>query len=132
MSAAAKVIRGVAIYDIVATAGMAVPGLSVVTIGLFRQLHESLGLAGEFPEFGPMHHTFVNCVGIVVIAFSLIRIRTPTRFPTLCDCGARLAVATAILFHTFGGGMSRVFLAFVFTELGGLLLNLWALRDVRE
>jgi hypothetical protein len=132
MSTAAKLIRGVAIYDIVATAGMAVPGLSVLTLGLFRQLHLSLGLAGDFPEFGPMHHTFVNCVGIVVIAFSLIRLRTPVRFPTLCDCGARLAVASAILFHTYVGGMSRVFLVFVFSELGGLVINLWALRDVRD
>ncbi len=132
MSAAAKLIRGVAIYDIVATAGMAVPGLSVVTLGLFRQLHLSLGLAGDFPEFGPMHHTFVNCVGIVVIAFSLIRIRTPVRFPTLLDCGTRLAVASAILFHTYVGGMSRVFLVFVLSELGGMVINLWALRDVRD
>ena len=74
----------------------------------------------------------MNCVGIVVVAFSLIRIQTPTRFPTLCDCGARLAVASTILYHTYVGGMSRVFLAFVFSELGGLLLNLWALRDVRD
>lgn len=132
MSAAAKVIRGVAVYDIVATAGLAVPGLSVLTLGLFRQVHQALGLAGDFPEFGAMHHTFVNCVGIVVIAFSLIRIRTPSRFPTLCDCGARLAVATTILFHTYVGGMSRVFLVFVCSELGGLALNLWALREVRE
>jgi len=28
--------------------------------------------------------------------------------------------------------MSRVFLVFVFSELGGLLVNLWALRDVRD
>lgn len=132
MSAATKLIRGVAIYDIVATAGMAIPGLSVLTLGLFRQLHVSLGLAGEFPEFGPMHHAFVNSLGIVVFAFSVIRIRTPARFPTLCDCGSRLAVAAAILFHTYVGGMSRVFLVFVFSELGGLLVNLWALRDVRD
>jgi hypothetical protein len=132
MSAATKVIQGVAIFDIVATAGMAVPGLSVLTMGLFRQLHVSLGLAGEFPEFGPMHHAFVNCVGIVVIAFSLIRIRTPVRFPTLCDCATRLAVATTLLFHTYAGGMSRVFLVFVFSELGGMVLNLWALREVRD
>ena len=64
--------------------------------------------------------------------FSLIRIRTPTRFPTLCDCGARILVASVILIHTFGGGMSWVFLPFVATELGGMLLNLWALRDVRD
>jgi len=132
MSAAAKVIRGVAIYDIVATAGLAVPGLSALTLGLFRQLHLSLGLAGDFPEFGPLHHTFVNCVGILVVAFSLIRLRTPVRFPTLCDCGARLAVAATILFHTYVGGMSRVFLVFVVSELGGLVLNLWALRDLRD
>jgi hypothetical protein len=132
MSAATKLIRGVAIYDIVATAGLAVPGLSALTLGLFRQLHVSLGLAGDFPEFAPMHHMFVNCVGIVVIAFSLIRIRTPVRFPTLCDSGARLAVAATILFHTYVGGMSPVFLVFVFSELVGLLINLWALRDVRD
>jgi len=132
MSAATKLIRGVAIYDIVATAGLAVPGLSALTLGLFRQLHHSLGLAGAFPDFGPMHYAFVNCLGIVVFAFSLIRIRTPVRFPTLCDCGSRLAVAATILYYTYVGGMSRVFLVFVFSELGGLLLNLWALRDVRD
>jgi hypothetical protein len=74
----------------------------------------------------------VNCLGIVVFAFSLIRIHTPARFPTLCDCGSRLAVPAAILFHTYAGGMSRVFLVFVFSELGGLVLNLWALREVRD
>ena len=132
MSAATKVIQGVAIYDIVATAGMALPGLSVLTLALFRRLHLSLGLAGSFPEFGPMHHAFVNCLGIVVVAFSLIRIRTPTRFPTLCDCASRVAVPAALLFHTYAGGMSRVFLVFVFSELAGLVLNLWALRDVRD
>ena len=51
MSASTKVIRGVAIYDLVATAGMALPGLSAVTIGLFHRLHVALGLSGEFPTF---------------------------------------------------------------------------------
>lgn len=55
----------------------------------------------------------MNIAGVVVFFFSLIRIRTPTRFPTLCDCGARILVASLILIHTFDGGMSRVFLAFV-------------------
>lgn len=132
MSTATKLIRGVAIYDIAATVGLAVPGLSVLTLGMFRQLHVSLGLAGEFPEFGPMHHAFVNCLGIVVIAFSVIRLRTPARFPTLCDCVSRVAVPATLLFHTYGGGMSRVFMVFVFSELAGLLINLWALRDVTE
>lgn len=44
------------------------PG-TVLTLGLFRQLHVSLGLAGDFPEFGPMHHAFVNSLGIVVFVF---------------------------------------------------------------
>ena len=132
MSASTKIIRGVAIYDLVATLGMTLPGLSGLTLGLFRQLHVALGLSGDFPAFAPAHEAFVNTTGIVVFFFSLIRIRTPTRFPTLCDCGARILVASTLLFHTFAGGMTKVFLAFVVTELGGLLLNLWALRDVRD
>lgn len=132
MSASTKVIRGVAIFDLVATLGMTLPGLSGLWLGAFRHLHAALGLSGDFPSFAPGNEVFVNICGIMVFFFSLIRIRTPTRFPTLCDCGARILVASMILIYTFSGGMSRVFLPFVGSELGGLLLNLWALRDVRD
>jgi hypothetical protein len=124
-----KIVRGVALFDLVSTLGMAVPGLSVLTLGLFLHLHQSLGLAGEFPVFDPAHHVFVNVTGILVFCWSFARMRVQDRFLTVCDCWARLAVGSCILFHTFAGGMSRVFLAFVVTEFGGAALQLWALRN---
>lgn len=124
-----KVVRAVATYDIVSTLGLAVPGLSAMTLGLFLQLHQALGLAGEFPPFAAANQVFVNVTGVLVFLWSFARIRVQDRFLTVCDCWARVAVASVILFHTFAGGMSQVFLAFVVTELGGAALQFWALRQ---
>ena len=79
------VIRGVCVYDIISTLGMALPGLSVVTIGLYASLHNGLGLGGQFPEFVPMHHLFVNLVGLLVFLWSLVRLVLLDRLLVICD-----------------------------------------------
>jgi hypothetical protein len=124
----AKVARGVALYDVVSTLGMALPGLSVLTLRFYAFLHESLGLAGEFPAFAPAHQLFVNIVGILAFLWAVARIRLLDRFLVACDAYGRLVVASVILYYTFALGVSQVFLIFVATELIGAGLEFWVLK----
>ena len=123
-----KLIRGVCIYDIVSTIGMAVPGVSVLTIGLYASLHQSLGLGGQFPDFTPMHHMFVNCTGVLAFVWSIARMRSLDVFMVKCDIGARFFLSAVILYSTFAAGTSQIFLAFVATETIGAVLEIVALK----
>ena len=102
-----QVVRASAAYDLVVTAPFATPWtLAWLHAGL-QQLAAALGVA-PLPALDPLHVLFANLLGIVVVAWSLVRLRRPTVELGRFDAGARLGFALAQCFALVHGASPLV------------------------
>ncbi len=99
-----------ALYDVVLSAGFAVPIIAALKIDLLRELHTVLGFGGAFPAFDPMHLFFVNLFGSIVTLWSVIRLRNPLPEYGFYDAIGRTLFSAWMVFYLAGGG--TVLLAF--------------------
>lgn len=64
-------------YDLLVTAAFVTPWSLMLLHGMLRQLSAHWGLAGELPEFAPLHGLMANLMGSIVCVWSVLRIRDP-------------------------------------------------------
>jgi hypothetical protein len=123
-----RAIRGWAALDLVVTALMAVPPLAVLFIKLIYALNGLLGGVSAGPPFDPVHRLFLCLAGALGVAWAIARMVQPVRPLGMIDAVARLWVSGLIAYFVLALGAPPVLLAFLATELGGCLHQLWALR----
>lgn len=126
--AESTVIRGWAALDLVLCASFAVPPLAVLFVSLLYALNGLLGGVSAAPPFEPVHWLFVCLMGGLGVAWAIARIVQPVRPLGVIDAVARLWVGALIAYFVLARGAPPVLLAFLATELGGALHQLWALR----
>ncbi|MDR0277659.1 MAG: hypothetical protein LBJ37_07225 [Paucimonas sp.] len=114
-------------YDLLVTAAFVTPWSLMALHGLLRQLSAYWGLAGELPEFAPLHVMMANLMGSIVCVWSVLRIRDPqTQF-------GRYDAVGRLLFATWQGyalayGASQLLWGILLMELFWAVLQLWPLR----
>ncbi|WP_372983706.1 hypothetical protein [Microbacterium sp.] len=98
-----RVIRISALYDLVVTAGFALPWSAVLIFGGLDQAHEALGLTGTTPSPDDVFTVmFANLMGSIVVVWAAFRIVRPSTAAGIADTAARmlfsLGMATALLY----------------------------------
>lgn len=115
-------------YDLLITAAFVTPWSLMALHELLRQLSAYWGLAGELPEFAPLHVMMANLMGSIVCVWSVLRIRDPqTQF-------GRYDAVGRLLFATWQGyalahGASQLLWGILLMELFWAVLQLWPVRD---
>lgn len=108
-----SIVKSSAIYDLIFTFAFAIPGLALLKIEFLFNLHHKLGYTGSFPTFEPMHLFFVHLLGVVVIVWSVLRVKHPHPLLGLYDAYARFgfsAIMAYILFYQQGTELLWFFL----------------------
>lgn len=122
-------VRAVALFDLAATAPMAVPVLGDWYVAwLFSGfgVNDVAAVAQSWPSSAAV---FVALTGILGILWNGCRLRHPEFKPLVrFDVGGRCAVAAVLLYFVFVRGAPGVLWLFVFSELAGALIELAALR----
>lgn len=83
-----KLVRASALYDILVTAPLATPWTLAPLHALMSRLNVQLGGA-PLPAFEPFHMFIAGLLGSVVVVWSLLRLRHPSRRLGLYDGAAR-------------------------------------------
>lgn len=88
----ARLVRFGAIYDLIATAGLAVPPLAALVLGVIRGLDAQLGFDTAFRPVDATTMFLINLAGCFVIVWAIARLRMPTVQLGRMDAGLRLAL----------------------------------------
>lgn len=126
-------IRSVAIFDLLATAPMAVPVLGdYYAAWLFTNLGMSGPLASVMP-IPVMASVFIALAGVLAVLWNGCRARHPQLLPlTQFDIGGRCAVAALLVYFLLVVGAPAVLWLFVATELMGAAIEWCALRALQQ
>jgi hypothetical protein len=97
-----RTVRISALYDLVVTAGFALPFTAPALFEGFGVLQVGLGLPGSVPDAGdPFTVMFANLMGSLVVVWSVFRLVRPSRAAGAADTAARilfsLGMATALI-----------------------------------
>ncbi len=110
-----QLVRASAAYDLVVTAPFATPWtLAGLHAGLQR-LAAALGVAG-LPPLDPLHVLFANLLGVIVVVWSVLRLRAPTIALGRHDAAARAGFCLA-MFYALAHGASPLVAGFAVLEL---------------
>ncbi len=85
-----------------------------------------LGGESQGPAFAPLHMFFVCMGGALVMTWVVARLLHPVGILACVDGWARAWVGGLILYFVFMQGLPPVLLLFVFTELAGAVVQLYA------
>ncbi|HEY1077515.1 MAG TPA: hypothetical protein VGE51_12560 [Fontimonas sp.] len=125
-------IRGVAVFDLLATVPMALP---VVGERYAALLFSNLGLSAapsSLLPLPPVAVLFIALAGVLGALWNGCRARHPQILPlTQFDIVGRCAVAALLIYFLLALGVPAVLWAFVATELIGALIEWRALRMLR-
>ncbi len=127
--------RGVAVFDLLVTGCLAVPGFETRFTDAVSQLDALAGFATPVASLTPLGVLFANLAGALGVVWALARIAWPLRRLVAADAVARLAVAALIAHSIEVRGLSPLLWIFVATELIGAAVQAWVfprLRDPRE
>lgn len=111
-----KIVRASAVYDLILTAGFALPILAAAKMQLLHDIHLMLALPGSFPEFSLVHLFFVNLTGSVVLVWSILRIRQPLKTFGLYDSLARALFCIAMVYALVVGKATWLLLIMLVPE----------------
>ena len=111
-----RVIRASAWYDLVVTAGFAMPWTYVLLHRALSSLGGALGL-GVLPAIDPVQTLYANLMGSVVVVWALLRIVKPLPVHGLLDGIARALFATWQA-YAVAHGAPRLLLLFFVVEVG--------------
>jgi hypothetical protein len=116
-----RTVRISAFYDLIVTAGFALPFAAPAVFEGFEVLHAALGLPGSVPDAGdPYTLMFANLMGSLVVVWSVFRLARPSRAAGAADTAARILFSLGMAAALIQGGSPLV--------LGMLILEvLWAL-----
>lgn len=115
-------------YDLLVTAAFVTPWSLMLLHGMLRQLSAQWGLAGELPEFAPLHGLMANLMGSIVCVWSVLRIRDPQLQFGRYDAVGRL------LFASWQGyalmqGATQLLWGILVMELLWAILQLWPMHQ---
>ena len=93
-----RIIRAVAIVDLVLTLPFAFPFAAESLIQLIYRIDAGAGLGSAPPlGFGPLQIMFVHIMGVLAVLWAIARIRNPAEDLARLDALARLVVAALIV-----------------------------------
>lgn len=130
---ALRIVRASAVYDLVATAGFALPWLAAATFATLASIHERLGLSGSLPDADdPFTVLFAGLMGGLVLVWSVVRVIRPGLLVGAADTVARglfcLGMVVALT-----EGASTVVVAFLVPEaLWGLVQGVAVVAALRR
>ncbi|WP_432513621.1 hypothetical protein [Kineococcus sp. SYSU DK001] len=84
-----RVVRASAGYDLLVTAGFALPVTAPAVLAVAGRAHESLGLAGAVPHPDPFTVMFANLMGGLVVVWAVFRLLRPGAAAGAADVAAR-------------------------------------------
>lgn len=84
-----RVVRASAAYDLLVTAGFALPVTASAVFAVLGRAHEALGLTGAVPAPDPFTVLFANLTGSLVVVWSVFRLLRPTTAAGTADVAAR-------------------------------------------
>ncbi len=122
-----QLVRTSAAYDLVVTAPFATPWtLAWLHAGLQR-LAAALGVAG-LPPLDSLHVLFANLLGVIVIVWSVLRLRAPTIALGRHDAAARAGFCLAMV-HALAHDASPLVAGFAVIELVFFVAQALPVRD---
>lgn len=110
-------------FDLAVTGWLAVPGLSLLFIDLMYWCDARLGFVSAYTPFDPLQQFMLNLAGVLGVCWNYAHLRHG-RLLSPIDAMARVAVAALILYYVFVQGATPVLLAFVVSELVGVVVHL--------
>ncbi|GAA4668125.1 hypothetical protein [Frondihabitans cladoniiphilus] len=115
---ALRIVRISALYDLVVTAGFALPFTAPALFASLGNLHETLGLHGVVPDpHNVMTVMFANLMGGLVLAWSVFRLVRPSLAAGVADSGGRslfaLGMGAALI-----GGATPIVVVMMALEIG--------------
>lgn len=114
---AARVIRASAVYDLVVTAGFALPVTAALALGSMGDVHRALGLSGAVPVADdPFTMLLANLLGSIVSVWAVLRILRPEPVLGAADTVARLLFSTWFAW-ALTQGASPVLIGFLVPEV---------------
>lgn len=99
----AKIVRAGAIYDIVATAALAIPPMAYIVLQIVQWLDLQLGFGTEFLPVDPTSMFFLNLAGCFVIVWAVAKLRNPTPEMGRLDALLRFALVALQLWNVAQG-----------------------------
>ena len=112
-----KLVRASAIYDLIVTFPLALPGLVSVQLAAMVKLQEFLGLSGQFPVFEPVHLFFINLMGSIVTVWSVLRIVKPEPLCGFTDGIGRAVFSSLMLYYLVVWSIPQVVVLFLIPEI---------------
>jgi hypothetical protein len=126
-----RMVRMVALFDLLVTAPLALPELSNAWVAL---LLSGFGFLGSPSAWLPLPLTtslFCVLAGILGVLWNGCRLLRPDALLVRADIWGRIAVAAALIYFMVAHQAPVIFWAFVATELGGALIERRALSTMR-
>jgi hypothetical protein len=118
-----RVVQASAVYDLVVTAPFATPWTFAIAFGQLSAVNQALG-GQPLPAFAPMQLLFALLMGSVVMVWSVLRLRQPTRQLGRHDAAAR-ALFSLWMAWTWAQTGEPVLLLFLLPELSWAVVQAW-------
>lgn len=112
-----KIVRAGGIYDVVATAPLALPGVVSVQLQTLEKIQQGLGLSGQFPVFDPFQLFFLNLFGSLAVIWGVLRIIKPEPLLGLTDGIARAVLSGLMLYYLVVWNIPQVVVLFIVPEI---------------
>jgi len=124
-----NIVRGFAIYDIIALAPFAIPWLALIQLQTFGNIQQALNFDGApISAVGPNEMVFFNMLGIVGVGWSIWRLRNLTVEIGIFEGWLRAAFALALLYASLINGGSMLLVVFGIVDLIAAPLHLLGYR----
>lgn len=121
----ARLVRFGAIYDLIATAGLAIPPVAAVVLNVIQGLDAMLGFDTAFQPVDATTMFLINLAGCFVIIWAIARLRMPGIEVGRMDAGLRLALVVLQVWAVIRGATPIL--------LGiGLVLAIIAIMELRR
>lgn len=117
-----RVVRASAVYDLITTAGFALPWTAPGAFALIGGTHHALGLTGALPGDDVYTLLFANLMGGIVTVWAVLRILRPEPVLGAADTAGRALFALAMC-ATLVAGASPVLAGFAVLELAWALVQ---------
>ena len=124
-----NLVRGFAIYDIIALAPFALPWTAVVQLAVFGRIQQALNLPGTpIDTLDPNELVFFNMLGIVGVGWSIWRLRNLTVELGIFEGWLRGLFAAVLLYGGLINGGSALLILFGVIDLIAAPLHLFGFR----
>lgn len=122
-----RVVCASAAYDLVVTAPFATPWSFAVAFGHLGAVNQALG-GQPLPAFEPLQMLFALLMGSIVLVWSVLRLRGPTRQLGRYDAAGRLLFSLWMAWAWSQTG-APVLLLFIVPEVSWAVAQAWRVRS---